>query len=225
MSVLVIDDEPQIQRLLTISLEAGGYRVTTVGGGKQGLAIAAERSHDAVILDLGLPDMNGLEVLKRMREWTQMPVIVLTVQDGEAEKITALDNGADDYVTKPFKTGELLARLRAALRRTGKGAADEPIFRCGDVEVDLANRRVMRAGQAVMLTVTEYNLLRLFVQHAGKVLTHRHILREVWGPNHESETAYLRVYLLRLREKLEADPSAPKLFLTEPGVGYRLATD
>ena len=222
MSVLVIDDEPQIQRLLTITLEANGYRVTTSGNGQEGLAIAAQQRHDAIILDLGLPDLSGIEILKRLREWTQTPVIILTVQDGEAEKIEALDGGADDYVAKPFKTGELLARLRAALRRANKGVKEMPTFHFGDVDVDLSNRRVTRSGQPVKLTVTEYALLNYFIQHAGKVLTHRQILREVWGPEHQDQTAYLRVYMVRLREKLEADPSSPVMFLTEPGVGYRL---
>jgi two-component system KDP operon response regulator KdpE len=221
ISALVIDDEPQIQRLLTITLEANDYHVATAGTGQEGLAIIAQRRHDLIILDLGLPDVSGLEVLKQLREWTQTPVVVLTVQDEEADKIEALDSGADDYVTKPFKTGELLARLRAALRRADKGGMDEPVFRSGDLAVDFAGRRVTRNGQAIKLTATEYALLRLFVQHAGKVLTHRYILREVWGPEHEGQTQYLRVYVTRLREKLEPDPDTPTLFVTEPGVGYR----
>jgi two-component system KDP operon response regulator KdpE len=220
--VLVIDDEPQIQRLLTIALEADGYSVATAGTGQEGLAMAARRRQDAIFLDLGLPDVSGLVVLQKLREWTQTPIIVLTVHDSEAEKVEALDRGADDYITKPFNTGELLARLRAALRRSNKSQGDEPVFRFGDVEVDLAGRRVTSKGQAVKLTATEYVLLRLFVQHAGKVLTHRHILREVWGSDHQHHVQYLRVYMARLREKLETDPAAPPLFLTEPGVGYRL---
>jgi two-component system KDP operon response regulator KdpE len=221
LSALVIDDEPQIQRLLTIMLEANGYRVTSAETGQDGLAAAAQRRHDIIILDLGLPDLNGVVVLKQIRGWTQTPVVVLTVLDEEADKIEALDSGADDYVTKPFNTGELLARLRAALRRADQGKEDEPVFRAGALAVDFANRRVTRDGQPVKLTATEYALLRLFIQHAGKVLTHRLILREVWGPGHEDHTQYLRVYLTRLREKLEADPTLPVLFLTEPGVGYR----
>ena len=221
--MLVIDDEPQIQRLLTITLESNGYRVATASGGQQALALAAQHRHDAAILDLGLPDLSGLEVLKRLREWTQLPVIVLTVQDGEAEKIEALDCGADDYVTKPFNSGELLARLRAALRRANKGPADEPAFVFGELTVDLAARRVTRGTQTVKMTATEYALLRLFIQHAGKVLTHHQILREVWGPNHQEKMAYLRVYMARLRDKLEVNPSSPALFLTEPGVGYRMS--
>ena len=225
LSVLVVDDEPAIQRLLAINLEAAGYRVTLAADGQQGLTLAAQKRFNAIILDLGLPDMTGLETLKRLREWTQIPIIILTVHDGETDKIEALDGGADDYVTKPFNTGELLARLRAALRRANKGPTEEPVFQTGDLAVDIAARRVTRADKPVMLTATEYNLLRLFIQHAGKVLTHRLLLQEVWGPEHHGDMAYLRVYMLRLREKLEADPAKPKLLLTEPGVGYRLAVD
>jgi two-component system KDP operon response regulator KdpE len=223
ITVLVIDDEPQIQRLLTITLEANGYRVTTAGSGREGLATAAQRRHDVIILDLGLPDLSGIFVLKQIREWTQTPVIILTVQDAEADQIEALDSGADDYVTKPFSSGELLARLRAALRRADKGGTDEPVLHFGELTLDLANRRVQRKGEPVKLTATEYALLKLFAQHAGKVLTHRHILREVWGPEHEQQTQYLRVYITRLREKLETTPDSPVLILTEPGVGYRFA--
>jgi two-component system KDP operon response regulator KdpE len=220
-SALVIDDEPQIQRLLTITLESNGYRVATAASGQEGLALAAQRRHDVIILDLGLPDLNGVLVLKHLRGWTQTPVVVLTVLDEEADKIAALDAGADDYVTKPFNSGELLARLRAALRRSDTGRLEEPAFKTGELIVDFASRRVTRGGQAVRLTATEYALLRLFIQHAGKVLTHRHILREIWGPEHEDDTQYLRVYMTRLREKLEVNPELPVLFHTEPGVGYR----
>jgi two-component system, OmpR family, KDP operon response regulator KdpE len=223
VSVLIIDDEPQIQRLLTIALEADGYAVSSAGTGQAGMKIAAQKSRDLIILDLGLPDTNGLLVLRQLREWTQAPIVVLTVLDGTAEKIEALDSGADDYVTKPFHTEELLARMRAALRRSDKGPVAEPVFRFGTIEVDLANRRVSREGEPVKLTAKEYALLRLFVQHRGKVLTHRQILREIWGPNHEHDMSSLRVYILRLREKLETDPMAAPLFQTEVGVGYRLA--
>jgi two-component system KDP operon response regulator KdpE len=221
LSALVIDDETQIQRLLTIALEAAGYKVTSAETAQQGLAMTAQHRHDVVVLDLGLPDMSGLKVLKQLREWTQIPVIVLTVHDSEGEKVEALDAGADDYVTKPFNTAELLARIRASIRRANQGQSKEPIFTLGDLKVDLAARRVTLQGQPVKLTAKEYALLRLFVVHAGKVLTHRQILREVWGPSHENDTQYLRVYLMRLREKLESD--AQPLFVTEPGVGYRLA--
>ena len=221
LSVLVIDDEPQMQRLLTITLEAQGYRVAVASTGKEGLEATAQRRRDLILLDLGLPDLSGMSVLKQVREWTQTPVIILTVQDAEAEKIEALDSGADDYVTKPFNSGELLARVRAALRRADKGKVEEPVLHFGDVTVNLAGRRVTRGSEPVKLTATEYALLKLFVQHAGKVLTHRHLLREVWGPEQENETQYLRVYVQRLREKLEINPDSPILFLTEPGVGYR----
>jgi two-component system, OmpR family, KDP operon response regulator KdpE len=221
-NALVIDDEPQIRRLLTITLEAHSYRVTTANNGQEGLVLAAQHRPDVIVLDLGLPDFSGLEVLKRLREWTQTPVIILTVQDAEADKIAALDNGADDYVTKPFNTGELLARLRSALRHADKARAEDPVFHTGDLVVDLVARRVTRKGQPVKLTATEYALLRLFIRHAGRVLTHRQILREVWGQGHEEHTHYLRVYMAHLREKLEKNPSAPALLITEPGVGYRL---
>ena len=221
VSVLVIDDEPQMQRLLTITLEAQGYRVAVASTGKEGLEATAQRRRDLILLDLGLPDLSGMSVLRQVREWTQTPVIILTVQDAETEKIEALDSGADDYVTKPFNSGELLARVRAALRRADKGKVEEPVLHFGDVTINLAGRRVSRGSEPVKLTATEYALLKLFVQHAGKVLTHRHLLREVWGPEQENETQYLRVYVQRLREKLEIDPDSPVLFLTEPGVGYR----
>lgn len=218
--VLIVDDEPQIQRLLTLALESAGYRVDTAALGQQALTLAARNQPGLVLLDLGLPDLDGRTVLRRLREWSAVPVIVLTALDAETEKVEALDAGADDYVTKPFNTAELLARMRVALRHADK-KPEAPVFQSGHLMVDLASRRVTTAGQEVSLTATEYNLLRLFVRHAGKVLTHRQILREVWGPNAEAQTHYLRVYLARLREKLERDPSAPEMFLTEPGVGYR----
>ena len=221
ISALVIDDEPAIQRLISTILQAHNYHVSTASSGREGLATIAQRRHDLIILDLGLPDMSGVAVLKQIREWTQAPVVILTVQDSEPEKIEALDSGADDYVTKPFNSGELLARLRAALRRADKGKVEEPVLRFGGLTVNLAARLVTRENQAVKLTSTEYALLRLFVQHVGKVLTHRQILREVWGPEHERKTEYLRVYVQRLRDKLEEDANSPRLFLTESGIGYR----
>lgn len=223
LSVLVIDDEGQMQRLLTIALEGAGYRVTTASTGQEGLRAIAYHRHDVVILDLGLPDISGLLVLKQLREWTQTPVIILTVHDAETEKVEALDTGADDYVTKPFNTAELLARVRASIRRANQGQTREPVFSLGGLKVDLGARRVTLHGEPVKLTAKEYALLRLFILHAGKVLTHRQILREVWGSSHENDTQYLRVYLMRLREKLDTNPVAAPLFLTEPGVGYRLA--
>src|ERR1019366_3296271 len=220
-TALVIDDELQMRRLLRVCLEANGYRVSEAATGKDGIAEAAQHPPDVVLLDLGLPDMDGVAVLKRLREWSRVPVVVLSVRDREEDKIAALDNGADDYVTKPFATGELLARLRVA-QRHALPAAENAVFRSGDLEVDLAARVVKLGGQEVKLTATEYSLLRLLVQHAGKVLTQRQILKEVWGPNAVEQTHYLRVYMAHLREKLERDLSKPRLFVTEPGVGYRL---
>jgi two-component system KDP operon response regulator KdpE len=219
--VLVIDDEVQIRRLLRVTLEANGYRVIEAANGQEGLIEAAQRRPEIVLLDLGLPDLDGVKVLERLREWSKVPVLVLSVRDREEDKIAALDQGADDYVTKPFNTGELLARLRVALRHSQAGA-EPTVFRSGPLEVDLTARVVMVKGREVKLTATEYSLLRLFVQHAGKVLTHRQILREVWGPNAVEQTHYLRVYLAHLREKLELNPARPEHFITEPGIGYRL---
>jgi two-component system, OmpR family, KDP operon response regulator KdpE len=220
-TVLVIDDEVQIRRLLRVCLEANGYRVVEAATGQEGIVQAAQHPPDVVLLDLGLPDMEGVAVLKRLREWSRLPVVVLSVRDREEDKIAALDQGADDYVTKPFATGELLARLRVA-QRHALSVAQSSVFRSGDLEVDLAARVVKLGGQEVKLTATEYSLLRLLVQHAGKVLTQRQILKEVWGPNAVEQTHYLRVYMAHLREKLERDTSKPRLFVTEPGVGYRL---
>jgi len=223
--ILVIDDEPQIRRLLTVTLEANAYRVLPAVSGQEGLVLAAQHRPALVILDIGLPDLSGQEVLRRLREWSQTPVIVLSVQDDGKGKVAALDAGADDYVTKPFNTDELLARLRVALRRSTK-PAEAAVVHVKNLVVDLATRRVTVGGQAVKLSVIEYNLLRLLARHAGKVLTHRQILLEVWGPGHENDTHYLRVYIAHLREKLESNPELPELILTELGVGYRfLATD
>ena len=220
-SALVIDDELQIRRLLRVCLESKGYRISEAATGQEGITQAAQYPPDIVILDLGLPDMDGVTVLKRLREWTKVPVLVLSVRDREEDKIAALDNGADDYVTKPFSTGELLARLRVA-QRHAQSQSESVVFRSGGLEVDLSGRAVTLNGKMVKLTATEYSLLRLFVQHAGKVLTHRQILREVWGPNYTEQTHYLRVYMTHLREKLEVEPSSPTLLITEPGIGYRL---
>jgi two-component system KDP operon response regulator KdpE len=223
-SVLIIDDEVQIRRLLRVTLEANGYRVLEAATGPDGLAEAAQRNPDVIILDLGLPGMDGLTVLKRLREWSRAPVLVLSVQEGDVDKVSALDNGADDYMTKPFSTAELLARLRV-VRRRALPEADNAVFRSGPLEVDLAARLIKVKGQEIKLTPTEYSLLRLLVRNAGKVVTHRQILKEVWGPAYGEQTHYLRVYVAHLREKLESDPARPTLVLTEPGVGYRLAAD
>lgn len=220
-AVLIIDDEVQIRRFLRVSLEASGYTVHEAADGQAGIAQAALLRPDVIVLDLGLPDLDGLTVLQRLREWSQIPVIVLSVRNADTDKITLLDAGADDYLTKPFSLGELLARLRLALRHVAP-QPETALFQTGALEVDLARRLVRVNGQPVNLTVTEYALLRVLVQHAGRVLTHRQLLREVWGPQYETETHYLRVYIAQLRSKLEADPARPALILTETGVGYRL---
>lgn len=219
--ILVIDDEVQIRRLLRVSLEAAGFRISEAANGQEGIVQAAMSRPNVIILDLGLPDMSGLEVLNKIREWSAMPIIVLSVQDGEQDKIAALDGGADDYVTKPFTMGELLARLRVALRHA-QPVPEARDFRNGHLHVDFVHRNVAVLEQPVKLTATEYNLLLLFIKHAGKVLTHRQILKEVWGPHTVEQTQYLRVYMAQLRKKLELDPVQPQLFLTESGVGYRM---
>jgi two-component system KDP operon response regulator KdpE len=221
-TALVIDDEVQIRRLLRVTLEANGYRVLEAATGREGINEAAQRRPDVVLLDLGLPDLDGVTVLKRLREWTRVPVLVLSVREREEDKIAALDSGADDYVTKPFGTAELLARLRVALRHAAP-LAEDAVFRSGRLEVDLASRRVMVAAKEVRLTPTEYTFLRVLVRSAGKVVTQKHLLTEVWGPNAATQTHYLRVYAAHLRNKLERDPAQPELILTEPGIGYRLA--
>ena len=218
--VLIVDDEPQIRRLLTVSLEASAYRVMSAVSGQEGLVLAAQHRPALVILDLGLPDLSEQEVLRRLREWSNAPVLVLSVQDDEKGKVAALDAGADDYVTKPFNTDELLARLRVALRRSTK-TGEAAVVYAKNLVVDLATRRVTVSGKEVKLSKIEYDLLRLVARHAGKVLTHRQILQEVWGPGHENDTHYLRVYIAHLREKLETNPESPELLLTELGVGYR----
>ena len=219
---LIIDDEAQIRRLLRLVLEAESYRVHEAETGQHGLMETASRKPDIILLDLGLPDLQGLEVLKRLREWSEAPVIVLTVRDDVEEKVAALDAGADDYVTKPFSTPELLARLRAAQRKT-RPDEEISVFKNGDLVVDLTARVVTRAGREVKLTATEYALLRLFVKHPGRVLTHRYILREIWGPKSEEHRQYLRVYITHLRQKIEPDPTRPSLISTQPGIGYRFA--
>jgi two-component system KDP operon response regulator KdpE len=222
--VLIIDDEIQIRRLLRVTLEGNGYRVFEAASGQEGLVEAAQRHPDIVVLDLGLPDMDGVAVLQRLREWSEAPVLVLSVREGEEDKVGALDCGADDYMNKPFSTAELLARLRAA-RRRAQPVADNAVFHSGPLQVDLSGRLVTLKGKEIKLTPTEYSLLRLLVRNAGKVVTHRQILKEVWGPNYAEQTHYLRVYMAHLREKLEADPSRPELLLTEPGVGYRMKAE
>lgn len=222
LRVLVVDDEPQIQRFLRPSLAAAGYDVITAATGAEALRDVAAMAPDAVLLDLGLPDMDGKEVIGRLREWSEVPVIVLSARDREAEKIAALDVGANDYVSKPFGIGELLARLRAVLRQRSAQAPAPSKLVLGDIELDLPAHRVTQAGQPVRLTPKEFDLLALFMRHPGRVLTHRQILGAVWGPAHHEDTQYLRVFVGQLRQKIEADPSAPRLIQTEPGIGYRI---
>lgn len=219
--VAVIDDEIQLRRLLRISLEANGYKVVEAATGEAGLNEVAKSRPEVVILDLGLPDIGGMEVIGRIREWSDVPIIILSVRDGEEEKILALESGADDYVTKPFSTGELLARLSVARRHT-LAAPNSSVFKSGRLEVDLVLRQVKVNGRPVRLTGTEYALLRLFVQNPGKVLTHPQILEAVWGPANAEKTHYLHVYMTHLRLKIEAQPDSPQLLVTEPRVGYRL---
>jgi two-component system KDP operon response regulator KdpE len=223
--VLIVDDEPQIRRFLRASLSAHGYRVSEASCGREALTLTTTERPDLLLLDLGLPDMDGLEVIRRLREWSTVPIIVVSVRGQEAEKIAALDGGADDYVTKPFGMGELLARLRAALRHRLQAEVDNPVFQCAGLQVDLGKRLVTVDGREVKLTPKEYDLLRVLVTHAGKVITHQQLLREVWGPGSLYETHYLRVYVGQLRQKLEPDPAQPRYLLTEPGVGYRLQVE
>jgi two-component system KDP operon response regulator KdpE len=225
--VVLIEDEPQIRRFLRAALTGHGYRLFEAGSGEDGLIEAATRQPDLVILDLGLPDLDGLGVLARLREWSSVPVIVLSARGQERDKIAALDGGADDYVSKPFSVGELLARMRAALRRRdqlGEGAT-ATTFVVGDLSVDLARRHVLVGDKEIHLTPIEYKLLTTLIRHAGKVLTHRQLLKEVWGPTHTEDSQNLRFYVAQLRRKLEVVPARPRYLLTEPGVGYRLAAE
>jgi two-component system KDP operon response regulator KdpE len=224
LNILIIDDEVQIRRLLKLTLESAGYAVREAENGSLGLNEAAVQRPDAVILDLSLPDLSGIEVLRRLREWSQIPVLILSVRDGEAEKIAALDAGADDYLTKPFGGGELLARMRVLLRRA-QPAAEISIVHFGDIEVDFTNRTVTRAGTDLHLTVKEYALLRLLLQHRGKVVTHHQLLRDVWGPGHENDMHYLRVHMANLRKKIEPSANQPAFLKTESGIGYRFAAE
>jgi two-component system KDP operon response regulator KdpE len=223
--LLLVEDELPIRRFLRASLAGDGYRLVEAETGQQALKLAAQQPPDLVILDLGLPDMDGQEVLRRLREWLGAPILILSVRDQEQQKITALDHGADDYLTKPFSTGELLARIRVALRRSARvgDERESSTFACGDLKIDLAGRRVLVKGIEVHLTPIEYKLLTTLVRHSGKVLTHHFLLKEVWGPGHAQETHYLRVFMASLRRKIEADPAQPRYLLTEQGVGYRLA--
>ncbi|MBL8102198.1 MAG: response regulator [Anaerolineales bacterium] len=224
--ILVIDDELQIQRAIRTILTEKGFKVTTASRGEEGLTLAAANVPDLVILDLGLPDMDGVEVCTRLREWTQCPIIILSVRDSERDKVAALDSGADDYLTKPFGIEELLARVRVALRHSsGKQAPQSKLVRAGQLTIDLAWHIVKRGDEEVKLTATEYKLLAYLAGNHGRVLTHQSILTNVWDPADAEHTEYLRVYMRQLRKKLEVDPERPQVILTEPGIGYRFIAD
>jgi two-component system, OmpR family, KDP operon response regulator KdpE len=223
--VLVVDDEPQIRRALRTGLQARGFEVFEATHGEAALDAAAANEPDLMILDLGLPDLDGTEVMRRLRTWSTVPVIVLSVRDAQGDKIGALDAGADDYVTKPFDMDELLARMRATLRRVAPAEPQQPTMTFGDVEIDLSRKLVKRNGERIHLTPTEYGMLEVMVANPGKLLTHRWLLQKVWGSGYAQETHYLHVYVRQLRQKLGDDAGIPRLILTEPGVGYRWAPD
>jgi two-component system, OmpR family, KDP operon response regulator KdpE len=219
--ILVIDDEQQIRKLLRVSLGAHGYEIAEAKSGQDGIYQAASFKPDLVILDLGLPDMDGKDVVRSLREWSQVSIIILSARDQEQEKVEALDAGADDYISKPFGVSELLARIRVSIRRSAH-AEGEPVLTCGDLAVDLAQRRVTMGEREVKLTPTEYDLLKELIQHAGKVLTHKQLLKAGWGNSYTDDTQYVRVYVGQLRRKIEEDPAQPRYIISEPGVGYRL---
>jgi two-component system, OmpR family, KDP operon response regulator KdpE len=220
--ILIVDDEVQIRRLLEITLAANGYKISEASTGKEGLTVAATNHPGLIILDLGLPDTDGLEVLKKLREWYRKPIIILSVRNSEEDIIKALDNGANDYLTKPFRTGELLARIRVAIRQS-LVADDKPVLEFGSLSIDLANHTARKNNELLKLTSTEYNLLVLFAKNEGRVLTHQYILKEVWGMGYVEQTQYLRVFVAQLRKKIEDDPAKPKLLITESGIGYRFS--
>ncbi len=222
-SILVIDDEPQIRKLLNIVLESNGFRVSNSSKGIEGVSLAASIQPDLIILDIGLPDRNGLDILKDLRQWYTKPILILSVQNREEDIVGALDLGADDYLTKPFRTGELLARIRTSLRRQITTNSSSKLI-TGIISIDFEARTVLCNGINLKLTTTEYNLLALFVKNDGKVLTHGYLLKEIWGNGYQSETQYLRVFVAQLRKKIEVDPNQPKLILTESGVGYRFTS-
>lgn len=219
-AILIIDDEPQIRRLLEITLSANGFKIIEASTGKEGLTLAASQQPNLIILDLGLPDIDGLEVIIKLREWYQKPIITLSVRSSEEDIVKALDNGANDYLTKPFRTGELLARIRVALRKN-QNIAENPVVEFGPLSIDLANHTVRKNNELIKLTATEYSLLALLAKNESRVLTHQYILKEVWGGNYIEQTQYLRVFMAQLRKKIEDDPTKPKLLNTESGIGYR----
>ncbi|MBM4293793.1 MAG: response regulator [Deltaproteobacteria bacterium] len=222
--ILLIEDDPRIRRFLRASLVTQGYELIEAGTGREGLALAASRVPEVVLLDLGLPDMEGLEVIKQLRSWSEVPIIILSARGQERDKVANLDAGADDYLTKPFGMGELLARIRVALRRAAPAEEDkqEAFYSLGPIRVDVERRLVFRGPEEVHLTPIEYKLLSVLLKHRGKVVTHRQLLKEVWGPSYVEQNPYLRIFILNLRRKLEDDPARPQYLLTEPGVGYRL---
>lgn len=222
-TILIIDDETQIRKLLEITLSANSYKIVEASAGKEGLLMAASYQPSLVILDLGLPDMDGIEVLKNLREWYHKPVIILSVRSSEEDIIHSLDKGANDYLTKPFRTGELLARIRASLR-LGQTTNDNPVFEIGDLFVDMINHIAKKKGVLLDLTPTEFSLLSLFIKNQGCVLTHQYILKEIWGYGYVEQTQYLRVFVAQLRKKIEDNPTKPLLLITESGIGYRLGT-
>ena len=221
--ILIIDDEVQIRRLLEITLSANGYKISEASTGKEGLMLAASLQPVMIILDLGLPDMDGLEILQKLREWYQKPVIILSVRNSEEDIIKALDNGANDYLTKPFRTGELLARIRVVIRQ-GPDISENPCLTFGSLTIDLANHVVHKNNELIKLTSTEYSLLALLSKNEGRVLTHQYILKEVWGMGYIEQTQYLRVFIAQLRKKIEDNPAKPKLLNTESGIGYRFGS-
>ncbi|HTN44675.1 MAG TPA: response regulator [Nitrospiria bacterium] len=225
--ILLIEDELQMRRFLRITLQSQGYRLLEAATAQEGLTQAATQHPDLILLDLGLPDLDGLAVTQELREWTPTPIIVLSAREQEQDKVRALDAGADDYLTKPFNAAELLARIRVALRHAArqKGGQNEPVFTLNNLRVDLAKRQIHLGDKEVHLTPTEYKLLTVLIRHAGKVVTHRQLLREVWGPAQENEVQYLRVHMAHLRHKLESDPARPSFLINEPGIGYRLKYD
>jgi two-component system, OmpR family, KDP operon response regulator KdpE len=220
--ILIIDDEPQIRKLLEIALESNDYKVWQAENGKDGMIMAANHPPELILLDIGLPDKNGHEILKELRGWFNKAIIILSVQNSETDIVTALDNGATDYLTKPFRTGELLARIRSCIRRNNTDEKSS-LLTCGDLQIDLIARTVKRNDEMLKLTSTEYNLIALFAKNEGRVLTHQFILKEVWGVGYQSETQYLRVFVAALRKKIEDNPNNPKHIITESGVGYRFA--
>lgn len=221
--ILVIDDEIQIRKMLEITLKSYGYGVTEAATGKEGIIMAANHPPDIIILDLGLPDENGHVILSKLREWFTRPVIILSVQNSENDIITALDNGANDYLVKPFRTGELLARIRSALRNSAI-EENEPVLNLNEIQIELAIRTVRKNDEVIKLTATEYSLLILLAKNAGRVMTHQYLLKQVWGPSYIDQTQYLRVYIAQLRKKIESDPNRPEYIITESGVGYRFVT-